>query len=965
MTEKKKQRERSEQKEKRKKKEERTLSDKKSEKLQRFFRKAILLSLIGHAPLIIGGLTEKEKTHWSQVGLINFNDGHANWAGKVKKELEKTKDITPEEAEKIIDNTDPEAVEGFEKARRAIEMRKAEREKRIDENKVREHKEKIRKKLEEGEKVSYEQFIFESEEIAMGIDPQVVENARKIFAQEMEQLEALKPQKPTREFLREVVSLSESKEKSGAYEPTRTSLSEYLDRKGKGLRGNCVARGKYMAMALEHLYPNHWKDVLQQKTGNHIRTLLKVDGATYMMEPGVRELTDEERKGTIFFHPDKTIEMYAGFKIDPIAVEGGPVKSEDKKEGLPVITDENKDAFPTPEAAGKLRDQDEDMSFLYKPKYTPPEVRDLNLPPIQEIEKKKDVPYNPDDLKKKKELDLAQFVVVEDESGEMKEVIPWEPEDYPDIELMGRVVGKTFYGDRIQRRNNMLNPSVKTIQKINSFAVETARYGSGEHFSQDAFEEIFKSPIKRTVFAFNHPYIPMSPMAAFTNSKSFKEYAGELELNINRDTERTPGKQFEKQGFEPEQFQALMDGKGGLALNYSQRKPFEEKEMKMIAGSSRPYILLKGYQCGINSEFLEHMQQAEKTTLLLHGNLYFPLVYQNPKLLLNKKVQPIGEYFDEKRYDILSDIETSLKNAYAARERIGKTQFKDEIGQEGINRLDQIIAKMEQLSGQNEDQLNKLKEEAITFVAAAGEADEPMGSLGAAICNIPETKEEAQKMGIQESIQITSPEGVTYSKKFNGEVVIPNGVRRQGEKTIIALPDGHSVEIQWDQENNPAIRVLNKDQIEERGKVQVFGPEDRIVLTLDGKQNYVDVIGNGLGRIKLADGSFINFKMKEKKTPEVSLKIEKQPSGELIISVPTHPRIERRYKVRVDFQGILKIKEGMGASEELLIHPGMKMVLMEEVTVYNGPDGKVIAIETAQRTFYVDMEKGTEKKNGF
>lgn len=938
----------------REKKEKRTKFDEKIENLQKFFRRAIFLSIVAHAPIWGGALIGQKPIQWGKIGIVNYGEGNLpGWVKDTEKTIEKEWDVTPEEAKEIVEHVDPEALEGFKKAQKAIEMRKAERAKNIDPERVKRHKEEIRRKLEAGEKILYRDFVFEVEEIAEGVDPQVVENGRKIFLEEMKTLEAMKPPKPTREFLREMVSLSESKEKGDAYEPTRTSVAEYCDRKGKGLRGNCQARGKYMAMALEYLYPDRWEDVQQQKTGNHIRTLFTIDKKTYQMEPGVPELTQQDRKGTILFHPDRSIEMYAGKKVDPVPVEGGPVKEKKKKDGLPVITDNT--AFPTPQADGKLRDQDQDMSFLYQKKFTPPEVRNLRLEPI---------PVQPQKPPEPGVLDLAEPFIVKDKKGNITEVLPWKPKDYTDQEITDRVSGKYFFGNARQygkkgAEGPILNPSVKTIQKINRLAVDEIHYEDNGIMSQDALEEIFKTPVKRIKFHLKHPTLTMALGHALKHSRSAGEYKGELMLEINRDPKNRLGVTGDEQGLPPDQFKILMSGDGGLSLRYNLRKNFDEEETKMIARSSRPYVLLQGSQCTLNSEVLKHMKDAKITTLVLHGNAYFPLVIESPDLLLNEKIAPVIEFFDENDEHHQFSQE-GIKNAYLLREILNALGKKS-------GRLDAMIEKLEKVMKEkfrwDDDALEKLKAAAVEHFEDKGIESGPMGSMGA--CQIPETNEEAKRMGVQ-SKQLVSPQGVQYTEHWSGKLIVPDGVQEREGRTTVKLLDGASFEVEWG--TYKTVRLYLKKTGGGREGVGSFVNGEWVndaFTGTGGSELRYNVQPDGYGRIQYPNEKYIEFLLPERPKSMKPL-VEKNKQGITLVRPMADGPV---FEVTRDFAGNVHIREEdeKDPNKELILQSGASgAIMVKGVTIMftNGPLLKVNkgAVSSGGNIgdFYVDVEKGEE-----
>ncbi|MBD3327984.1 hypothetical protein GF340_01640, partial [Candidatus Peregrinibacteria bacterium] len=347
------------------KKESKSKTDKTIEKLQSVFKKAILVSLLAHTPLMVGSFYPKQNIKAAPVAILSKEGvteyNKPAYVEKIEDDLELQ--MTEEEVREYMDQVSEEALEGYEKAKMAVKMRQEERNKRIDSERIKQFKLELVEKLKNGEKIDFTDYVFKTEEIIMGVDPQIIANAKEVFANEVEELKKIKPVKPTREFLNKIVSYTEEDEKGPAYELTSTSVSVYLDRKSKGKRGNCQARARYTAMLLQKLYPERWNNVYFQETGNHIRTLFQIDDVFYMMEPGTAPLTEEMKEGTMIYKPDDVIRLTAGEKITAEVEEvKNKERMKNKKKGLPIITDNT--AFPSPKPDKELINQGRDSSHL-------------------------------------------------------------------------------------------------------------------------------------------------------------------------------------------------------------------------------------------------------------------------------------------------------------------------------------------------------------------------------------------------------------------------------------------------------------------------------------------------------------------------------------------------------------------------------------------------------------------------
>jgi len=798
-------------------------------KVDRFFRWALAVSFLAHSPLMVGSALNNEENKKWVTGFFDFggtvplgggaggksgeskekpellDETPPQWEEEVRESLKK--ELGEKDAEKVIGEIDPEALEGFKKAQDAIKERQAERAGRVDKQKLEEYKKNLLERLENGEKILYRDFVFELELLGLGIDPAVIEEAKKIFMEEMAQLEKMKPSVPTREFLQKVVNLSESDEKNNAYEPTRTSLAEYLVRKKQGKRGNCKARGKYQAMAVEYLYPERRKDILLQKFGDHIRALFEVDENIYVMEPGVQILTKDDLKGTITFTLDEHMLSSAGKKIVKHVDE---VAEEKPRPDLPTINDDT--AFVEPKADGKLKDFSKNHQFLYKDKFTPPETEKKKLEPSSKEKKKRNeqitqefrqkeyyreydeqvakykrnleraqkagqippFPPNPEGV-----LEAAEWVVVlndgamqeKDKSWDMKdldEILPWQPKDYDNMELSDRIsgtyynAGKSFYGKGTEMPG-LINPSVATIKKINGFAVENVKYEEGNIFSKKVWDEIFNTPAKKIDITLNSAYLSL-PFDAYLGSPKYdsvRKYTGELELYVGAYVDPHGGKpsvhaqaqmhvpDYVEQNykgyvqFSPEQFKLLMNGDGGLTINYSMEKNFSDDEIRMIANSSRPYVMLKGPVCNFRAQALKEMQNSKKTVLVLSEQLYFEVMHLQPDLLLEPHIKMNFDYFQADRRNMYPS-DHALFNAYYLRETLSANMASNPAVANMVNKLNELILTMEtefmriyigDMKEKGEQGLNGLKGMAKGHFNRLGDTG-PIGCMG--MCLPPE-----------------------------------------------------------------------------------------------------------------------------------------------------------------------------------------------------------------------------------
>lgn len=809
--------------------------------LRSIFRKAVLASIIAHAPIIGGAFQEHENQYNGPIGFIDYGAGRGSGKGgespsyesiveEAKEEVIEQRHLTPEEANDSLKDISPEAHVGFKQAQEAIKERQAAREKNIDPERVKAHKAEIRRKLENGEKILFSEFAFEVEEIAMGVPHDVIEEGKATFMQEMAELEAKKPPKPTRAFLNEVVQYTESGELQEAYDVTRTSIADYLTRKGKGSRGNCQARGKYGVMALEHLYPEYWDDnVAMQQNGKHVRGLFTIEDETYMLEPGVRLVTEANKRGTIIFHPRKIMEIYAEMDVDPVAVEGELTKEEKNKKakGLPIVTDNT--AFPYPEADGQLIGSNDDMSHLYeKKRLIPQETRNRFKPPIPPQQEARiqgqggqggagGASPKPEE-KKQMESPEMTFHVVKDEQGNTTEVLPWEPDVYSDQELVDRVRANKFFASDYYKHNPagglanhigpMLNPSAKSLKAVNEMQVDELIFGDVSNYGQAALKEIFKTPARRVEFQLDHPHIPMTLRAAL-QSQEYADFSKDLKLSINRDLFKKPHFEKEDQGLSKEEMEMIIPGTGGLELYYHQRKNYSPEEIKMIARSGRPYVILNGSQCYFGyEEALKHMEGSE-TTLVISDERYIELLLQDSSILLKKNISTMAEYFPaiNSLYNQRRVSEYTMLNAYLLNER-GFENLSDEQKTKAKSRLEGILYLLEQKMRRQdptnaESSIQSMRSKAEMKAQNNDEKAFPFPEACMGICTIPETDQEAAELGVErtKTIQVAGKNMEIgwrarrhVEVKFEGETYYLD--YRQGYKEINhikVMPDNSTV----------------------------------------------------------------------------------------------------------------------------------------------------------------------------
>lgn len=837
-------------------------------RMERFFKWALLVSFLAHSPIIFGK-TDKTNKFW-QMGFMDFggpgkglieakeaekkaaelekkilDETPPTWEQEVKESLKK--ELGEKDAEKVLDDVDPEALAGFKKAQEAVKKRKEERAGRIDKGKFEEYKKNLLERLEKGEKVMFRDFVFEMELLGLGIEASVVEEAKKIFMEEMKELEKTKPAVPTREYLKKVVGLSEQDEKNDAYEPTRTSLAEYLVRKKQGKRGNCVARGKYQAMALEYLYPDRVNDILLQKGGDHIRALFDIASKIHVMEPGVSVITKEDLKGTITFSLLEYMLSSAGKKI--VKHVDKFEEKEKSKADLPTINDDT--VFKDPEADGKLKNFSNNHQFLYKEKFQPPETEKMKLPPsskevhqrneelrkqiAQEKEKakralesgKKRGPVPPPPPAADNVIEVADWVV-ELEDGKQKtpegswkpedlsEILPWEQKDYPDIELVDRIQSGVFHGGEIHYGSNgksvgeLVNPSPATIKKINAYAIDTARYDDHGIFGKKTWHEIFNSKVPRLAFRLNSARLSQDFENLLTSPTDdvARKYAGETSLDVGftqgfyPDLQDLSGAEL-RSGMKPAvefpeaQFKALMQGEGGLSIFYPE-KDFSEKEIAMIAQSSRPYVSLSGYVCNYEAGALFKMNESQKTVLVLNEWVYFEVLHRYPQLLMAPKLRLDHEYFAGSEQHKSPVGKHGLINAYSLREILqAQPDSADPNALHGLElgKLNELIAMMEQkfISSYSAEYvemgrktLEELQEKARKHYALTGVgkplgSHSPIGSMG--VCLPPDNIAAdyyVEQEGVIKKYEKPAPKQVMVNQPlhFNGsELTGDNGLQ--------------------------------------------------------------------------------------------------------------------------------------------------------------------------------------------
>jgi len=815
-------------------------------KLNRFFKWGLLVSFLAHAPILFGR-TDEEGNHYWSFGFFDFGGGQneirgiekkigdeeenpklkeemkdetpPQWEEEVRKSLEK--DLGQKDAEKLMEEIDPEALAGFKKAQEAIKQRKSERAGRIDQAKFDEYKKNLLERLEHGEKILFRDFVFEVELLGLGIEPDVIEKAKAVFMEEMQELEKEKPDVPTREFLQKVVGLSEKDEKNDAYEPTRTSLAEYLVRKKEGKRGNCKARGKYQAMALEYLYPERRKDILMQEFGDHIRALFEVDENIFVMEPGVQILKKDDLDGTITFSLDEYMLSTAGREIVK-HVEKSP--QEKQKPDLPTINDDT--AFREPKADGLLKNASNNHQFLYKQKFTPPETQKMELPPSsreiheqnekirqqQEYEEQKQkydeetARYNRNLERAKKAgerpaqpvnplevAEVAEWVVVLDEGKvrdpngvwkeeDLEEILPWRQTDYPDIELSDRIQWKTFIGGRMAfgwgkgqgEIPGLTNPSPATIKKINGFALENVEYEGHTIYGQNTWHEIFDTSIPHVNINLGSARLSLgfSHFLASKKGEIARKYRGELGVTVQQyqgitqlnDVEsRKKSQPFSE--FKEDDLRLLLQGEGGIRLRYPERD-FSEKEIEMITQSTRPYVFVDGALCNFEAKALLKMKDSKKTVLVLTDSVYFEVMHRLPELLLEPHIKAEHEFFPQEKY-MINPVHVLL-NAYTLRETLNRSAGEHAPGaSDQLAKLNELIRNVEvkfmnsyrDASALGQAQLEHIQKTALEHYQNTF-YDGPIGCMG--FCPPPD--EIASNYYVDRDVQIQKYQKPTESK---------------------------------------------------------------------------------------------------------------------------------------------------------------------------------------------------------
>ncbi len=602
-----------------------------------------------HAPFIFGTTRNESLNLMAPHSNLTLNSELV--VDETIKQLAKDQNISEEEAREIVENTDEEIIRRYQLTRKVVELRKAERAQRIDAKRVQKYKEDLRKRIESGNPPAYSEFVFDVEEIAMGVHPDVIRKGKTEFAKEMRFLEQFKPKIPTREFLRKIISHTESFDNRGSYELTRTSLADYMARKGDGKRGNCQARGKFGAMALESLYPEYKDQIRFQSTGNHVRAIFDIGDESFMMEAKVLLLTTEEKVGTVFYTPLDQMKNFAGMEIGQLKVEKSQAKIDKSMDGraaeiledaahkkaIEVIMDNT--AFPPLDSDGKLRDSDEDMSGLYK---------DLDMLPdeLEELEKAA-LAEKQSNKKRWGKLDLS-FNVLKREDDQIVEVTPFEQKEYDDSDLF-------FFSDPINRLNltREISPTVMSVKNWNYVSFTEYIYGDMAQYSREAIAAAFmQMPGSKMTINLKGTYLPMALHQVMATEDTYARLRNDLTINIDRSESNivypekchekveTPyGKVSNPACFPAEQWKTLMQGSGALRLYYSGMKVLDEGEMQAIANSSRPSVFLDGQIDIHDTEIFKIMLESKGTVLLLPESVYFTALYEDPTLALNEKVK--------------------------------------------------------------------------------------------------------------------------------------------------------------------------------------------------------------------------------------------------------------------------------------------------------------------------------------
>jgi hypothetical protein len=533
----------------------------------------------------------------------------------VQKLEEKTarefKERTGQNLEEVIGKLNPAKRRVFDEYMDAVKKRVTKRAKNVNPEKVRAFKTGLLRKLERGEEVPYDEFIFNSELIEGGVDAGTIAAARKVFIEEMNVLKKERPPKPTIEFLNRIIKFTEQYD-ADAYEPTQSNVSVYLARKGKNKRGNCEARQKYRTMALLHLYPELKDKIKIQRLRSslnmeHLRALMEIDGEPYMLEDSARLLTDRERCGSIIYSPRRVIENYTGFNTQPIDLEC-PEKVEVEETG-PVAN------IPAPPTDSTL-EQPESAQPLPPLKWDKTDYLDeFMLPPETENEDPAPAAGNRTEL-------LLQ-------------------EDLP-TEYLRRLLDTDGL---IYLEEDIKSPTVATIRRANALVrtdnlLGVAYRGDISTYTPEALAEALNNNAPWTDIILPYPVLPPALKHVLQNEDKYGGDKGWFFITVKAPLKLEEGKQTIS-GFSEEDLEAMNHGKKCLTIRYRKDHNISVGELRIISRLNRPYIELFGV-CLPDIIFDRSFLHSMKPTLALTTQDYLSLAAQDPDLLQESKLQSIS-----------------------------------------------------------------------------------------------------------------------------------------------------------------------------------------------------------------------------------------------------------------------------------------------------------------------------------
>lgn len=191
---------------------------------------------------------------------------------------------------------------------------------------------KLASDLEQGKDVNYEKAYFTSERLGQGMTLDELQEALDAVDAMIEKLSNNKPEIPTQEFLRSMVAYCGG---SKAYHKTKSSVLGFLASGGADDKGNCEARAKLMVIAMERLYPDRLKDTNFQYYEGHVRTLIKIQETklTYALEGEVPLVMPEDVLDTAIESPRAMLERYAKGRSQTLDVPTSGSKLKDTGEG--------------------------------------------------------------------------------------------------------------------------------------------------------------------------------------------------------------------------------------------------------------------------------------------------------------------------------------------------------------------------------------------------------------------------------------------------------------------------------------------------------------------------------------------------------------------------------------------------------------------------------------------------------